>query len=229
MRQRFLVKTAVALSALAAVAGGFGLLQSGASGTPGPTVATPASGAAIAGVCGNAAVLTGPASAPPGAVTVAAGAPIQAAVDANPEGTTFYLPGTLYTLGGPVTPKTGDTFVGGPATVIDGGGTTTSAFKAGRSFGTPWVMADNVTLRFLVVQHFNAVDDQVVVNADAGDGWTLDRVTVADNHGGAVMMGSRTTITRSCLTRNGQYGFNTYRWNTSDGWSQSDRWGTKCW
>ena len=211
MHHRLLVRTAAALSALAAVATGIGAVHSGASATPGPTVAPPVSGAAIAGVCGNAALLTGPASAPAGAVTIAAGASIQSAVDANPERTTFFLPGALYRITGPVTAKTGDVFVGGPATVVDGGGTAGSAFKAGRTFGTPWVMADDVTLRFLTITHFNAPDDQVVVNADAGDGWTIDRVTVTDNHGGAVMMGSRNTITRSCLTRNGQYGFNTYR------------------
>jgi hypothetical protein len=162
-------------------------------------------------VCGNTALLAGPAAAPAGAVTVPAGASIQAAVAAHPEGTTFYLPAARYTLTGPVTPKSRDTFVGGPATVIDGGGAAQSAFKAGRSFGTPWVMADDVTLRHLTITGFNAPDDQVVVNSDAGDGWTIDRVTVSDNHGGAVMMGSRNAITRSCLTRNGQYGFNTYR------------------
>ena len=176
-----------------------------------PDVSPPLQGTDVAAVCGDRTLLAGPADAPAGAVVVDAADSLQAAVNAHPEGTTFYLPGARYVLAGAVTPRSRDTFIGGPDTVIDGGGVTTSAFKAGREFGTPWVMADDVTLRFLTVQHFDAVDDQVVVNADAGDGWTLDRVTVADNHGGAVMMGSRTSITSSCLTRNGQYGFNTYR------------------
>ena len=207
-----LFKVAVVLTGAAMAAGSFGLLRSGADAVPGPTITPPASGPDLAGVCGNTAELAGPSSAPAGSVTVPAGASIQNAVNANPTGTTFYLPGARYDLTGPVTPKTGDTFIGGPATVIDGGMVATSAFKAGVNFSTtPWGMADDVTLRSLTVQHVNAPDDQVVVNADAGDGWTLDRMTVQDNHGGAVMMGARNTIINSCLTRNGQYGFNTYR------------------
>ena len=179
-----------------------------ASATPGTTVvASPTTS-------------TTPTSEPPTTTTTAPVTPetatatdetVQAAIDANPAGTTFYLPDPRYRFTGSVTPKSGDTFIGGPATVIDGGGTAHAAFKAGISFGANWVMADDVTLQSLIVQHFVSPNDQVVVNADAGDGWTFDRMTVQDNHGGAVMMGSRNTIMNSCLTRNGQYGFNTYR------------------
>ena len=176
-----------------------------------PEVSPPRWGSEVAGVCGNRGLLTGPAIAPEGAVVVPATGSIQAAIDASPEGTTFYLPDARYELRGSVTPRSGDTFVGGPDTLIDGGGVASAAFKAGRIFSPAWVMADDVTLRSLTVQNFSAPLDQVVVNADAGDGWTLDRVTVAGNDGGGVMLGSRTTITNSCLTRNGQYGFNSYR------------------
>jgi hypothetical protein len=176
-----------------------------------PVVPPALDGPTVAGVCGNRALLAGPAEAPDGAITVWSDESIQEAVDANPEGTTFWLPDARYVLDGPVTARSGNTFVGGPDTVVDGGGVATSAFKAGRSFGAPWVMADDVTLRHLTVTGFVAPLDQVVVNEDAGDGWTIDRVTIADNAGGGLMLGSRTTVVRSCLARNGQYGFNSFR------------------
>jgi hypothetical protein len=194
-----------------AVTMAFGVFSAAQARKRDPQVSPALDGPDVAGVCDDRALLAGPIEAPAGAVVVRATDSVQAAIDAHPERTTFWLPDGLYALTGPVTPRSGDTFVGGPDTVIDGGGTATSAFKAGREFSPVWVMADDVTLRSLTVARFVAPLDQVVVNADAGDGWTLDRVTVADNGGGGVMLGSRTTIVDSCLTRNGQYGFNSYR------------------
>ena len=131
-----LFKVAVVLTGTAMAAGTIGLARSGADyvAGPGPTVVTPASGSALAGICGNTAYLAGPSSAPAGAVTIPAGASIQAAVNANPAGTTFYLAGARYDLTGAIVPKTNNTFIDGPSTVLDGNNTTQSAFKAGVDF-----------------------------------------------------------------------------------------------
>ena len=190
---------AVAVAALAGLTAG-GDKGANAAGTiTAPTAGTP--------VCGVASILTGPSTAPAGAITVTAPASIQAAVDANPAGATFYLKG-VFNNAGTITPKDGNSFIGAPGATLDGGGSTQFAFKA----GNPWPnIADDVTIKYLTIQHFNAPDDQFTVNQDAGDGWTLANSTITLNHGGGMGLGSRGTIQDSCLKDNGQYGFSAFR------------------
>ena len=52
--------------------------------------------------------------------------------------------------------------------------------------------------------------DEAVVNHDAGPGWVLAHLTVRDNAGAGVMLGTGTVVEDSCLADNGQYGFNAY-------------------
>jgi parallel beta-helix repeat protein len=83
-------------------------------------------------------------AAPPCAgVTVSAGQSLQAAIDANPAGTTFCIkPGTYY-LARPLSPKNNQKFIGKPSAVLSGGKDITGQFVQSGSY---WV-ASNQTQR----------------------------------------------------------------------------------
>jgi hypothetical protein len=155
-------------------------------------------------VCGNAALLTGPASAPAGAITVAPGD--NSTIDWNQPGATFYLATGTHTLGNgqysQIMPADNTTFLGAPGAIIDGGGVNQYAFTQ---------LAANVTIRYLTVQNFIAPRDQGVVNHDSGAGWTIQYNTIADNAGAGVMVGPGDLIAYNCLKANGQYGFSAYK------------------
>lgn len=165
-------------------------------------------------VCGNASLLNGPASAPPGAVTVPAGddsGVIAKTWAVSPNTTYWFAPGT-HTLGsgqyGQIDPKDGDTFMGAPGAVIDGQGVNQSAFD-----GT----ASGVTIEYLTVQNFVPLNWQDVVNHDNGENWTVRYNTLKDNgnvqgsmDGGALGMGSGDVYEYNCLTHNGEYGLNAF-------------------
>lgn len=150
----------------------------------------------------------GPATPPDGAVVVRPGNPgaLAAQAQRHPPGTTFWLaPGTHRLLPGPrsaVTVQGGDTFLGGPDAVLDGGGTSRSAFTG---------QARNVTIAHLTIQGFQAPHNEGVVNHDSGNGWTIADDTIQYNSGAAMMVGSHQKILRNCLRGNGQYGINGYQ------------------
>ncbi|HEV2070030.1 MAG TPA: hypothetical protein VGR26_09570, partial [Acidimicrobiales bacterium] len=68
-----------------------------------PTHSTPLTAMAlvkpIGAVCGNSAILDGPATPPPGSVVINPGTNLNDATMANPAGTTFYLTAGTHTLG----------------------------------------------------------------------------------------------------------------------------------
>ncbi len=156
-------------------------------------------------VCHNAGLLTGPATAPAGAVVVPAG-DNSGALLANwnmvPNKTYWFAPG-VHTLGtnefSQIDPLDGDSFIGAPGAVIDGQGVNASAFDT---------QATNVTIQYLEIRNFNASHDQGVVNHDSGDGWTVENNYIHDNHGAALMTGSNNRVAYNCLDHNGQYGIN---------------------
>jgi hypothetical protein len=122
----------------------------------------------------------------------------------KPHTTYWFAPGT-HTLGhgqfSQIIPADGDTFIGGPGAILDGQRANLYAFTQ---------MARNVTIRYLTIQHFGAPGDnsgQGVVNNGVGTGWRIDHVTVRDNAGAGVMLGSGGVLAYSCLEDNGQYGF----------------------
>ena len=95
----------------------------------------------------------------------------------------------------------GDTFIGAPGAILDGQHQNLYAFTQ---------QASNVTIRYLTIQNFGARGDnggQGVVNHDEGSGWQIDHVTVQDNAGAGVMLGSGNVLAYSCLKDNGEYGF----------------------
>ncbi len=160
----------------------------------------------IAAVCDRTA--PGPATAPPGAVTIdpAVDADLTAKTKAEPAGTTFWLAPGVHTLGtdqfGQVQPKDGDVYIGAPGAIVDGRGLNRFAFIG---------EATNVTIAHLTVRGFNPPQDQGVVNHDSGNGWIIKDNTIEKNKGAAVMAGARQQLLRNCLRANGQYGINAYQ------------------
>lgn len=155
-------------------------------------------------VCGVASLLTGPAIAPTGAITVAAGNNASFNSVANK---TYYFASGTHTLSsgqfGQIIPATGDTFIGAPGAIIDGQGVNAAAFTQ---------QATNVTISYLTIQNFNSEQDQGVVNHDSGNGWTITHNTIQNNHGGAgAMAGANQTVQYNCFSGNGQYAINAYQ------------------
>ncbi|MCF7220577.1 right-handed parallel beta-helix repeat-containing protein [Marilutibacter chinensis] len=158
-------------------------------------------------ICGNAAVLDGPATPPGGAIVVPAGD--NSGFDFNRPGATFWFAPGVHTLGddlyGQIIARDGATYVGAPGAVIDGRNLNLYAFT-----GT----ATNVTIRHLTIRNFGRGLDnnnEGVVNHDAGDGWLIEYNTVVDNDGAGVFLGSGNTVRYNCLKDNGQYGFSMFK------------------
>jgi hypothetical protein len=151
-------------------------------------------------------VLSGPASPPPGAITVPAGD--DSGIDLGMGGITYWFAPGVHTLGpgefAQVQPGTGSRYIGGPGAILDGQHVNDSAF-GGES-------AD-VTISYLTIQNFGQPggnQDQGVVNHDSATSWTIDHSTITDNAGAGVMLGSHDTLLADCLKDNEQYGFNAY-------------------
>lgn len=181
--------------------------------------AEPVSGAGVSGlegpparICGNAAVLDGPATAPSGAVVVSPGDnSVNDATYHSPPGTTFWLAPGTHLLGsggdiyGQVIPKDGNRYIGAPGAILDGQNVARYAFTQ---------QATNVTISYLTIQHFGGPlsnKDEGVVNHDAGTGWLIEHNTIQRNGGAGVFVGSDNIIRYNCLSQNGQYGFSSYK------------------
>jgi chitodextrinase len=173
------------------------------------TVATDGPTSPPAEVCGNASTLSGPASAPAGAVSVASGNDSSVAFN-TPNTTYWFAPGT-HTLGtgeySSITPAQGDTFVGAPGAILSGQGSNNYAFVA--SYEAPYV--SDVTIEYLTIENFTPPQSQGAVNQNSGPGWTFKYDTIQDNAPGAgLFLGNNDVASYNCLTENGQYGFQGY-------------------
>lgn len=152
-------------------------------------------------------VQPGPATRPPGAVTVTGR--LDLAVAAHPAGTTFWVTPGVHVLGSgeydQVQPKSGDRIIGAPGAILDGQRRNHYAF-AGHATG--------VRISHLTVRNFGTsiTDDfnEGAVNHDAGHGWRMRALRVLNNAGAGVFLGSGNVLSRSCLAGNGQYGFSAY-------------------
>jgi len=157
-------------------------------------------------ICNNPAVLAGPVLRPAGAVRVDPGDNLYALALARPAGTTFWLAPGTHRLGSDqfsqVVPKDNDVFIGAPGAVLDGGGVNRYAFTQ---------QAAGVQIRNLTIHGFVPPPNEGVVNHDSGTGWVIERNTIANNRGAAVMMGIANTLRSNCLADNGQYAINAYR------------------
>jgi len=173
--------------------------------------------AAIDGITGSADIAvtavtapTPPPSTGAGGVVLAPGQDIQAAVSAHPAGTTFRLTAGVY-RNQRVVPKSGDTFVGDPGAVLDGGNTTMYAFEKGTG-STVDTRPKNVTIRGLEIRAYASPDHMGPILAggsspsDGTYGWVIDGVDVHNNRVGGVRVGHKTTIRNSKLHHNGWAG-----------------------
>lgn len=177
-----------------------GLEDAGVESPPWPT--TPP-----AQVCGNTALLSGPSSAPVGAVTVPAGD--NSGFNFNQPGATFWFAPGVHTLAsdvyGQIVTRANTTYVGAPGAIIDGRNLNLYAFTGD---------APNVTIKYLTIKNFGRGLDnnnEGVVNHDSGTGWVVEYNTISDNDGAGVFLGTDNVVRYNCLKDNGQYGFSMFR------------------
>ncbi len=170
--------------------------------TTAPPTQTTAPTTPPAQICGNTALLNGPATPPPGAVQVNPGQDLYDLTVANPAGTTFWLAPGTHTLAasayGQVVPKDGNVYIGAPGAVFDGQSINRYAFTQ---------RAANVTVKYLTITGFVAPGDEAVVNHDRGVGWTIERNTIRRNAGAGAYLGDNNRLAYNCLADNSQYGF----------------------
>ena len=118
---------------------------------------------------------------PIGAVSLPPGAEVQRFVDAHPGYTTFCLKAGVHAITNPITPKTGDTFVGEYGAILDGTGWTTTDSTQG-AFRAHNEDIDNVTIRNLVIR--NMPQKGIHAFRDFSDNWTIEYNEIAFNHSG---------------------------------------------
>src|SRR6185437_8248036 len=136
---------------------------------------------------------------PTSRVVILPGQSIQAAVDANPEGTTFWLKaGTWHQQN--IAPKNGQSFIGEVGAILDGDNVTGQAFFS---------RASNVTIRNLIVQHYAPPVQDGAIRGDwnSSSHWTVDHNEVRSNSGGAgIYVVDSSTYTANYVHDNGQFG-----------------------
>jgi len=168
-------------------------------------------------VCGNAGVLSGPASAPARAVTVPAGNNASLFGDQLPASTTYYFAAGTHYLGSgeyaQINPGRNDTFIGAPGAIISGDDPGSSGYDQNDfAFVGNGTGITGVTIEYLTIENFSPPGSQGAVNTNSDDNWTITHSTIKGNVPGAAMMvGSGNTIEHNCLTGNGQYAFNAYQ------------------
>jgi parallel beta-helix repeat protein len=116
---------------------------------------------------------------PSGAVRIAPGSSIQAAVNAAPGATTFCLGAGVHPIASYITPKAGNVFIGEYGAILDG---------TGWSSTDPWmgafrVMQDipNVTIRNLVIRD---MPQKAILAYGPSGGWLVEHNEITGNVGG---------------------------------------------
>lgn len=142
----------------------------------------------------------------PSGIAIYPGQSIQAAVNANPAGTTFLVKaGTHHSQS--VVPKSNDVFIGEPGTILDGDNAVTYAFSRGSS---PY--PSNVQIRSLVVQHYTnpaqygAIHAGEHTAADGTVGWIVADCEIRYNVGAGIRLGHKMQVLRNNIHHNGQIG-----------------------
>lgn len=157
-------------------------------------------------VCGDSQLLTGSADVPANAVRVPSGD--DQALTLNEANTIYWFAPGVHSLGNSqndqIIPADGDSYIGAPGAILSGRGINDLAFTQ---------HAKNVKVEYLTIEDFGPPggnQNQGVVNADSGSGWTISHDTIEDNAGAGVMLGTSDVLTDNCLTKNQQYGFSSY-------------------
>jgi parallel beta-helix repeat protein len=139
----------------------------------------------------------GNAAAPPSGIDVYPGQSIQAAVNANPGGTTFILKSGTHVRQS-VIPKSGDRFFGEAGTVLDGQKVAPYAFSKG---ARPY--PSNVTIHGLKIARYapamqtGTIDAGGFYPSEGTDGWVIDSNEVLYNAEYGIRIGNNTQITNN--------------------------------
>lgn len=160
----------------------------------------------------DAALLVGPSSPPPGAVTITAGVTDVASIHfAHPTGTTFWFAPGVHTPGlgsptafGQVQAKQGTTWIGAPGAILDGAGVCRTAFSQEVNFP-----GGNITIKTLEIRNFVTLTEQYLTNPTNSPNWRYEGLNVHDNNNG-LNIGTAGLILHCWLHDNGQYGCATY-------------------
>jgi len=151
-------------------------------------------------ICDSPLLLSGPATAPSGAVNVAAGD--NSTMNFGVAGATYWFAPGVHTLGSgrssQIIPGNNSTFIGAPGAIIDGQNVNAYAFTQ---------HAVNVRLAYLEIRNFVSPNNEGVVNHDGGEGWVMEYNYMHHNGGAAVFVSSRNVLRYNCLRDNRQYGF----------------------
>ncbi len=135
-------------------------------------------------------------------VTIPAGASIQAAIDANPTGTTFQLAAGSWRLSATLKPKAGDRILGaGMGTTILGG--VTQTFD-----GIASPKAANVEIAQLTLRGF-------LDGVQVASGWYVHNIEATANQVGVKMIGTGPVVSDSKIHHNARYGAAAF--SSSDG------------
>ena len=134
-------------------------------------------------VCGNAGVLSGPASAPAGAVTVPAGNNASLFGDQLPASTTYYFAAGTHYLGSgeyaQINPGRDDTFIGAPGAIISGDDPGSSGYDQNDfAFVGNGTGITGVTIEYLTIENFSPPGSQGAVNTNSDDNWTITHSTI---------------------------------------------------
>jgi parallel beta-helix repeat protein len=140
-------------------------------------------------------------------VVIPAGTGSYTSYQLDPNAVYYLLPGEHF---GGFMANSGDAFVGGYSqgqpTVLDGdyGSAMKWAVDSNSSAGDQ----SDVTVEYLTVEKFLPPGNSAVINPDSNTGWTISHDTITLNVDGAgVILGAGNKLEDSCLTLNGQYGF----------------------
>ena len=157
-------------------------------------------------ICGSRG-LDGPSTPPPGAKVVRHQNLGRLARNSR-QGRVFWIAPGVHHLGtgrySQVIPKDRQVFIGAPGAVIDGQHKNLYAFT-----GT----ARRVRIEHLTITDFGKPGSnggQGVVNHDSAHGWVIAHSTISHSAGAGVFLGTHTRVVSSCLSHNGEYGFQSY-------------------
>ena len=154
-------------------------------------------------ICGNTSLLSGPATAPAGAILVPAGN--NSSLDLGGAGKTYWFAPGVHTLGtgqyDQIIPSDNSTYIGGPGAILDGQSKNQYAFTQ---------HAHNVTIKYLTIRNFVAPMNEGTVNHDSGENWTMQYNSVINNGGAGIFLGAGNVGSYNCLKDNSQYGFQAY-------------------
>jgi parallel beta-helix repeat protein len=134
-------------------------------------------------------------------VTVLPGQSIQAAVNANPAGTTFILKAGTHTRQS-VIPKSGDVFLGEPGTVLDGQGVAYAFSKGGAPYPS------NVTIKGLKVTGYKPSMQSAAIYAggyypnEGTTGWVIDGNEVSDTGEYGIRLGNNSRVVNNNVHHN---------------------------